>query len=393
MADQIVATPEGTPPAGELEPEPQGTPPEGEGAPTPTPQEPAPDTDAEGAAETEAVAWESLRAKYPNLSEEALREKVAEQLWGKTNYAKEQRERAERLERENKELRERQRPEPKAEPEAPHPDVEKLTNKIKGLVKKDEGLFAEAEAAAKRYRIANEEALELKGMAKQAKATGEEDASDRLAARADAASAKATAEQTNWKLIASRREEISERVNELIAEQQFVDHYARQSEAEAKEERRETQEAIDAFPGWIDQQTVELAKAHGLADDKHTMTRLHKHVRRAMHYDLASPELKDRPLRTIPAKRMVEGHIKEFMTDNDIKERRKFKETSEAKLGVSTPAGKSGSPSPKAPGGEPPKAPPRPKGPVPVSYLARGGEAIPEAWRRGREYLKSRGID
>jgi hypothetical protein len=356
----VAATPEGTPPAGELEPEPQGTPPEGEGAPTPTPQEPAPDTDAEGAAETEAVAWESLRAKYPNLSEEALREKVAEQLWGKTNYAKEQRERAERLERENKELRERQRPEPKAEPEAPHPDVEKLTNKIKGLVKKDEGLFAEA---------------------------------DRLAARADAASAKATAEQTNWKLIASRREEISERVNELIAEQQFVDHYARQSEAEAKEERRETQEAIDAFPGWIDQQTVELAKAHGLADDKHTMTRLHKHVRRAMHYDLASPELKDRPLRTIPAKRMVEGHIKEFMTDNDIKERRKFKETSEAKLGVSTPAGKSGSPSPKAPGGEPPKAPPRPKGPVPVSYLARGGEAIPEAWRRGREYLKSRGID
>ncbi len=27
------------------------------------------------------------------------------------------------------------------------------------------------------------------------------------------------------------------------------------------------------------------------------------------------------------------------------------------------------------------------------SYLARGGEAIPEAWKFGREYLKSRGID
>jgi hypothetical protein len=388
------ATPEGTTPAGETDPELQGTTPEGEGE-TP-PAEPAVDSDVAAAKtpEAEGKAWANFRAKYPNLEEEAVKEMFAAQWWEKTNYATELKERLSKTERELEQLREERKAKPKEDaPPTPHPDVEKIAAKIKGLIEKDKGLYAEAEVAAKDYREANEEALELKGMAKQAKNTGDEDASDRLAARADAAAAKASAAQTNWKMIASRREELNERVSELVAEQQFVDNWSKNDEAEKKQERKETEAAIAAFPAWVDGQTSTLAKDLGVPQDKHTMARLQKHVRRAMHYEMAQPDMKDRNLYDLPLGRMIGGHIKEFMQDNDLKDRRKFKETSESKLKVSAPAGKSGSPSPKAPGSEPPKAPERPKGPVPVSYLARGGDDIPEAWKRGRAHLRKVGLD
>jgi hypothetical protein len=391
MADRAAGTdPEGTPLAGNPDPEPEGTPPEGPGEATPaTPPVVDPDVKAAGSPEPEGRSWENFRAKYPNLPEEAVKELFAEQWWEKTNYAKEQRERADRLERENAELRANQKPSPKDEPPAPHPDVEKIAKKIKGLVGKDKGLYAEAEAASAEYTKANEEAAELRGMAKQAEKSGEEETASRLRAEARAAAATASSAKTNWRMIASRREELASQVEELLAEQQFVDNYTRTSAAQEKKDSEEEERIVQSMPAWIDQKAHEIANTMKLPDDKHTRERLHKHVRRATHYTLNSAEYREKSIYEVPLVEIIKGHINEFVEEHDLKERNKFATVSREKLKVSTPAGRT----PPAPGKEPPPPPERPKGPVPVSQLARGGNQLPEAFRRARAYLKERGID
>jgi hypothetical protein len=390
---ETTTTSEGTPPAGETNPEPKGTPPAGEGETTPpaTPPEVDIEVDAATTPDPQGKAWENFRAKYPGMEEDAVKELFAEQWWEKNNYAKEQRERAERAERELEELRE-ERKKAKAkpdEPKAPHPDVERVAKKIKTLMERDTGLYKEQETAAEAYNRANTEALKLEGRAEQAKAQGDEDAADRLSARADAAAAKAEAAKTNWRMIGSRRQELAERIDELVQEQQFVDDLSRTQEETEEQDRRETQEAIEAFPVWLDQQTVALAKEAGIPADKHTIGRVMVHVRKSMHYDLAQPQNANKDLRDMPLQQMVRNHIKDWATDHDIVARKKFKDTSDAKLKVTAPAGKT---PPKADDKGTPQPPARPKGPVPASFLARGGEEIPESFKRGREYLRSKGL-
>lgn len=395
--------PEGTPPddgtGADPEPDPQGTPPDGgEGRGAGAPDDPAKGTGIESAKtpEPEGHAWENFQKKYPNMPEDDLKEFFAEQWWEKSNYAKEQRERAEResaradrAERELEELRSKGK---KDQPKAPHPDVEKIAVKVRALVDKDKALADTQKQHVKDYNDAFTQAQRARGKAELAKESGDEDAAARWENQAISFESRAQSSKTNLEVIRDRREELNERVTELIQEQQFAETWVEEHEREEEEDRREVEERIAAFPVWVDEQTVGLARELGVPEDKHTMTRLHKHVRRAMHYDLAQPDVAKRSLDSLPLDRMLKGHVKEFMDDNDIKERKKFGQVSRDKLKTTTPPPRSPAPRREGDGGQPPE-PKRPKKPVPASFLSRGGDSIPEAWKRGREYLKSRGVD
>ena len=395
--ERFASDPEGTPPDGtDPEPDPQGTPPEGEETGSPPPDDPAKGTGIETAKtpEPEGRAWENFRKKYPNVPEEQLQDFFAEQWWEKSTYAKEQRERADReaarADRAEQQLEDIRKKAEGDKDKTPHPDVEKIANKVRALVEKDKGLFAQQGQARDAYNKAFTEAQQARGKADLCKTNGDEDGAARWESTAISLESRAQSHQTRLEMIADRRQEVADRVNDLIAEQDFVQNFSEERKREEETERQEREARQAAFPKWVDEQAASLAKEFELPDDKHTMARLHTHVRRAIHYDLDKPDIKERRLDSLPLERMIKGYVEEFMRDNDIKARRKFNQISRDKLETTPPRRPT---PPKGRTGEEPPKPERPKGPVPVSFLARGGSEIPEAWKRGREHLKRAGLD
>lgn len=335
------------------------------------------DEPAEG--DDEDPAYKNLVKKFAHIKNPRDRNAaIAKAWWEKNNYAS-------KLRRENEELRARvaRTPEPPKEdepPAPPHPDLQKLDQRIQGLTTRDEAAYNVQQDLLKKLPEADARIVELKTLLKNDSL--DDYGKQVLEARLESAEGRKERLLEKWADVNEKRASYKQDHERLVAERQWTAKVIEREQARQKDEARELEQFNETFPKEVSQH-IEAA-ARDLKAPKEALPSLKKVV--ADRLSMALFRLDKQGVGEVDeaeVKDMVASLTKEYLQDIGLATRKTFTDTSKKKLAVAgrAPITKDGAPAT----GSAPR-----KGPVPPASLGRG--ELSPAMLRARQKLTSRGL-
>ena len=333
----------------------------------------------------ESDSWKSLAAKYPDKTGAELRKMVGDQYWEAKNYASGKA-------RENEELRamlaERDGEGPEDEPgePPPHPQIEALDKRIQGLYDKDQVTsktqnetlvkLADADKNIAKIEARLEDAQERTKAPdlEEYQKTRAESAVGTFEARLEAARAGRQSILDRYGTLNDKRENYGHEMEKLLTDKDWLTKVQTKQVNDAKSAKVADVRFNADFPKYVDSLIEESADSLEAPEEKRLRQSLGRHVNRAMMVELMNVGETDLDELDVPG--MVEGYVKEYLTDRDLVSRERFERKSAAKRKV---AGK-GTTSTPVPAAKRP--------PVPPSLMSTG-DTTP-GMLAARKYLQTR---
>lgn len=364
---------EGTPEpsSGDVEPELEAEPPSDEG------EGDEPDAGAAGGEDDEDDAWRNFEEKFNHIKNPRdRRAAMGRWVWEKTRYASQVRKEAEaaRAELARRGARTPEEDEPQQAP-TPNPHIEKLDQRIKGLVEKDQAVQQTQQKQLIALADTDKAIAKLEARIEIAGEQGDDYTKQLLEAKLESANLKRGTIIERYQDLSERREQFSYDVEKLMQDRDWAANvYTNQARArEAESQQREQFNA--EFPRFVDERITSEADSLGAPKDDKIRRSLWKHVNQAMMVDLY--RLGEQGVTEVDVPAMVKTYVKEYLEDRDLVSRQKFTQRSEQKRAVT--------------GRSPSSPPPRgPKSPVPAALLGTGDQT--PAMLRARKYLASRNL-
>lgn len=329
-------------------------------------------------ADDEDPQYQNLVKKFAHIKNPRDRNAaIAAAYWEKNRYAS-------HLRKENEELRARvaRGPEPPKEadpPPPPHPDLQKLDDRIKGLSERDEAAYNQQQDLLKKLPEADARIVELKTLLRDDRL--DEYAKQALQARLETAEGRKERLLEKWADVVEKRTTYKQDADRLQTERAWTAKVVAEQQARQKSEAQDLEQFNEAFPKQVSdliQATAKELKAPSTA-----LPGLEKVVTDRL--SMALFRLDQRGIDEVDVKGLVASLTKEYLADLGLANRKTFQDISKGKLAVSgrPPVTKNGTPA----GGT--VTPPQ-KGPIPAASLGRG--ELTSAMARARQRLQSRGL-
>jgi hypothetical protein len=386
--DEETVAPEAETPSGEGVPSDDDategtTPDEGDGGEDPADDEADPnEDDPEQASEDgeDDPAWEKFQRKFAHIKDDRARKAaMGKAWWEKNNFASQRNKEAERLARENEELRSKLKPPAEEKPAAPHPDLVKAETRIQSLVAEDTELYTEQQDLLPKLQACDKEIVKWQTKAEDAT---DDYAKAQLELKAEQAQLRKDTLLARWKDIGRSRVRLSKDVEGALADKNWVEQFIRDEAAKKGSDADSERQFNEQFPRYVDSQIQQIAKAVAKADlDPDLMRDLRATARDQL--TVALMRLDERGVSEANVPKLLHGYISKYLGRIDLAGRTKFTDASRRKLAVA------GRATPVAPP-RPTPAAGKPKGPVPVGRLQQGD--LTPAMSEARKYLASRGL-
>lgn len=373
-------------------------------APDETPSEGAPAEDAEttsatpeAEAEAEAEgqdedepkeperdpAWVNLEKKFAHIKDPQERQDaIAAAYWEKTNYASKIRKENEALKRQLAKI-DQQAPRTTAPekakedaPPAPPPEIRELDSRLKGLYDEDQTLIKESDSQLQDLNSVSTEIAKCTARIEDAKEASDEQKLIRNEAKLAALEARKEAIVRAYRATQRERLTLGREYERLGKERLWMEKALGDRQSRQAKEEQESEEFRQEFPDEVDN-LIENA-AQKLQIPESYLEELREEVTDGLLVDLW--RLGEANLDEVDVPGLVRGRVQKFMELRNIAARRKFAETSKAKLSVSSTA------RPAAPGSKPATR----KGPVTPESMNRGER--PSKMQQARDYLIGKGF-
>lgn len=329
------------------------------------------DAAAEKAAEDEEdEAWRKLEAKFAHIKNPRdRRAAMARAYWEKTNYASSLRK---ELEKKGSVDREPAKDEP---PPPPHPDLQKLDQRIDTLSRRDEAAEGQQKELLKTLREADADITRLE--TRLADAADDEYKKQVLEARLETARGRKERLLEKWADLGEKRQAYNEDYQRLKAERDFTARIVEQEQKRQREEAQTLEQFNETFPQQVSAEIDRVAKE--LKAPKEILDSLRETVTDRL--SMALLRLGNQGVDEVDWAAMTQKFVKSHLSALGLATRKAFADTSKGKLAVT------GRPPAKA--GTSAQTPVR-KGPVPPTSLGRG-DSTP-AMLKARMRLASRGL-
>jgi hypothetical protein len=370
-------------PGAEAEPEPEpeaGTPPDTDDDgrtddPSGDAAEPPSGSDDEPADED---SWKALERKYEKVRDPDERKRViGKQYWEKVRYATEQRERAERAERELEAAR-KGKPAADERPEdaPPHPDIQRLDARIQGLESRDKQAYDAQNEALQQSASVAEELAKIEAKLEDADEWQRailEQRKETLTMRKDNLMAR-------FRDLADRREGLRYEHERLTNDRHWTRNLIRETEARQESERQSHERFEREFPNEVAALVDDTAAALKLPiKDKAMRDDLVEDVKARL--GIALFRMEEQGISEVDIEGMVRSLVERYGRSRDLIKRTTFAETSRQKREVSGARPTSGTPRPAGSRPGPPK-----------DVTALGVQDLPDGMLKARERLARSGL-
>jgi hypothetical protein len=324
-------------------------------------------------------AWADLEKKYPGLSEEELRQKVALQYWDQTRtlskVSKERRELELRVARLEGRLEAGTTPE-KEEPEPPPPEVEELDRYIHGLTERDQQVSDAQVQTLKTLNDAKEKVGEVKGLIQAAKQANDEDKVSRLEGRLETAEARVEGLRDKLDATVRERKDIAYNVGKAKQERTWYEKLAKEGKAKQEAEEADLQEQYEEAPRIVNAQITEVMNDSGMPADPAMRQDLRETLQDKITVDLWKAGRRGLSFAKIDVHGLLKQHTEKYMKAHGIAKRADFQRRSEERTRTVTPASR-------------PAA--TPAQPTKKITVVSGVGALPPGMLRGRRLLSGKG--
>lgn len=325
--------------------------------------------------------WKDLQAKYPGLSDDEIRTKVAASYWDQTK-ALSQEARA-RRELELKVARLEGRIEagtPPAEPPPPPPEIQELDTYIGSLNARDEQVATAQTDALQALSAAKEKIGEIKGLIKAAKEGNDEDKVSRLEGRLETAESRVDSIRDKLDATVRERKDIAYNRSRAQKEKAWVAKLVTEGQAREESEREEQEATLAEIPKIVDATMSEVIEAAGMPADPALREDLRETLRN--HITIALWKAgKDMPFTKVDVPGLLRQYTDRYMKAHGIAKRTTFQQRSDDKTRVSG-----------APPTTPAAAPPTPGKPGAQSpRVVSTAGVLPAGMLRGRRLLEKKG--
>lgn len=327
----------------------------------------------------DTAPWDNFEKKFQHIEDpEERRVAMAQAWWEKNNFASKTLKEKVALERKIAELEKTMKaPKEEAAPDKdlpPPQEIAELDARITEIYHQDQALIKEADQALVGLNTVDTEIAKLEGKLEDAKEATDDARQARLEAAIASQQIKREGVLRDYKTALRERRTLARDYEKLGKERIWLDGALKDRSHRQAQEKREAEEFREEFPEQVDRLIESAARRFDIP--AHLVEELSSEVGDGLMVDLW--KLGEANLDDVELPELVANRVEKFARMRNIAERRKFADTSKAKLKVTTTG--------RAPGSAP-RAPGKPVSPDSMNR----GQGTPKM-QKARDYLLSKGF-
>lgn len=319
-------------------------------------------------------AWANWEKKFLHIKDpEERQEAMAAAWWEKNNFASKTLKENAALKRQLDEaLKKSAPPKEPEEPAAPPQELVELDTRIQQLYQQDQALIKETEQALVSLNDVDTSIAKFEAKLEDAKEAGDDNKVVRLEAQLAAAQVRREGVLREYKATIRERQSIARDYEKVGKERIWLESVLKDRAHRQALAKQEAEEFKSDFPEQVDRLIESAASRFNIP--AHLLEELQEETNDGLMVDLW--KLGEANLDDVDLPALVRQRVERFAKTRNIAERRKFAETSKAKLAVAS--------------GARPAAPSRAPG-KPVAPASMTNDSSPKM-KKAREYLTSRGF-